>query len=744
MCWACAVTEPLKNIGEAMQSHAIAPPAITLAAGIASVATQYYWGTSTITYSIATSGSPWAGYGAGTAYDEPFKAQYSTFSAQQAAQFRLAIAEWDELIAPSFLETSGATNTGNIRIAFTDVGAGTAAYAYYPPYQGSVSASLSSGDVWFAHTNNTSTMAVGSFDFHTLLHELGHALGLKHSFETPNALPANLDNYRYSIMSYTSNLDSTTITFSGTPGAITGELSSVTLITPSLFDIAALQSRYGADPTTRSGATTYTWSAALASIEVVYDAGGIDTWDLSAQTRMSIVDLREGAYSSINSFSSAEQIAAAVATYGEGNRGFIESYVNSFSTGTLFEWKDNVGIAYGTVIENVLFGSANDTGLGNAAANLLNGGAGNDTLTGAGGNDAILGGAGIDTAILSGSRSSYGIAKNAGILYTADLRSGSPDGTDQNQSVERIQFADVTLSAEAFTPVNFNGDLNSDILWCNGSGLAVNFLMNGTGLIGAGAIGAANGAAWRVNAVGDLNGDGTSDLIWQDTSGLVVAYLMNGTSIASAVVVGNMTAAFRVVGSGDLNGDGQSDIVVQNGSGQAIGLLMSGSTIIGSGAIGAANGAAWSVAAVGDLNGDGRADLVWEHTDGSTVGYIMNGLAVTSAGQIAGANGTAFSVRGIGDLNGDGRGDIVWQFSNGQAGAWLMNGMAITGGGMIGGANGSTVEIRDIADLNGDGLMDLVWQNTSNGQAIGFLMNGTSIVSAATIGAANGADWFIV
>jgi Matrixin/RTX calcium-binding nonapeptide repeat (4 copies)/FG-GAP-like repeat/Bacterial pre-peptidase C-terminal domain len=389
-------------------------------------------------------------------------------------------------------------------------------------------------------------------------------------------------------------------------------------------------------------------------------------------------------------------------------------------------------------------GLGNDTIYGGGGEDLISGGEGNDIINGGTGDDSLDGGDGIDTIQFSGARTQYALLKSSGAFYSSDIFGTVGDGDDVTQSIERFQFSDVTLSAEYFTPVNFNSDLKSDILWCNTSGLAVNFLMNGTAITGAGAIGVANGSVWQVKSVGDLNGDGTSDLIWQDTSGLVVAYLMNGSAIGSAVVVGNMTAAFKVVGSGDLNGDGQSDIVVQDGSGQAIGLLMNGGAIIGSGAIGAANGAAWSVAAIGDLNGDGKVDLVWENANGSTVGYIMNGLAVTSAATIAGAQGSTWSVKGIGDLNGDGKGDIIWQYSNGQSGAWLMNGNTYVSGNIIGGANGSNVEIREIADLNGDGKMDLVWQDTTNGQAIGFLMNGTNITSAGLIGGANGADWFIV
>lgn len=391
-------------------------------------------------------------------------------------------------------------------------------------------------------------------------------------------------------------------------------------------------------------------------------------------------------------------------------------------------------------------GSVDDRVAGTRFDDSFYSGLGNDEIAGGAGNDTLVASDGIDTAVFSGARSDYMVAKSSLGLLVNDLRNGSPDGMDSLNSVERLRFqgSNTTLSSESFTPVNFNADTKSDLLWCNTSGLAAAFLMDGTNINAASAIGAANGVSWQVKAVGDLNGDGQSDLVWQHTSGLVVAWLMKGASIDVAAVIGDAGSAFRVVGSGDLNGDAKSDIVLQNSSGQAVGWMMDGASILSAATIGGANGSPWSIKAIGDLNGDGFDDLVWGDTAGSTVGFLMNGTSIKSASVVAGANGGSFAVKGAGDLNGDGKDDIVWQFSNGQAGTWFMNGTAISAIYSIGGSNGSQFEVKHIEDLNGDAKMDLVWENTTNGQAIGFLMNGATIVGAAAIGGANGPEWHIV
>ena len=424
---------------------------------------------------------------------------------------------------------------------------------------------------------------------------------------------------------------------------------------------------------------------------------------------------------------------------------------------TFWDGNDQVQI-YGSDSNDFLFGSTqsdlidetlhlgNDLIDGSAGNDTLRGGAGTDTLQGGTGADSIDGGAGIDMADYGSQRGFFRIGKTATDYTVTDTGSPAALGTDSATGIELFRFSNGTVSTESVTPVSLNADLNSDLVWSNASlGAASAFLMSGTSLSGALAVGPANGAGWRVRAASDLNGDGVSDLVWQDGTGMVVAWLMNaGGTIATAATVGAASAAFEVVAAADLNADGCSDIILQDGTGQAVGWLMNGTTITTAGTIGVANGANWRIAAAGDLDIDGRADLVWTDTAGRTVGFLMNGNTIRSAGLIAGPNGANFSVRGMGDLNGDNISDIVWQFANGQAGVWFMNGNTISSAAAIGAANGAQYQVRDVADLNGDGLMDLVWQNLNNGQAIGFLMNGSTIVSAAAIGTANGADWLVV
>src|SRR5204863_1372406 len=171
------------------------------------------------------------------------------------------------------------------------------------------------------------------------------------------------------------------------------------------------QTIYGADMTTRTGDTTYGFNSNAgrdsydftttpAPIMTIWDAGGTDTLDASGYATSQIVDLREGALSSIGgvtidtapSFAQVNANRAAVglsaislATY----NGNMAALAANAVVGRL---TDNVGIAYGAIIENAVGGSGNDLLIGNNVDNILRANGGDDGLNGGAGNDTRDGG----------------------------------------------------------------------------------------------------------------------------------------------------------------------------------------------------------------------------------------------------------------------------------------------------------------------------------------------------------------
>ena len=198
---------------------------------------------------------------------------------------------------------------------------------------------------------------------------------------------------------------------------------------------------------------------------------------------------------------------------------------------------------------------------------------------------------------------------------------------------------------------DFNGDGLADILWQNADGQVAIWEMNGATQIpgGSQALASNPGPAWQTVGTGDFNGDGHSDILFQNaSSGQCAIWEMNGTNMVGGGAVSvNAGPGWKAIGTGDFNDDGLSDILFQNSTtGQAAIWEMNGTNVIGDGTVGSIPGPSWHAIGASDFNGDGHSDILWQNTNGQAAIWEMNGTTQIPGGsQVLASNpGTAWHV----------------------------------------------------------------------------------------------------
>jgi hypothetical protein len=374
------------------------------------------WASPSLTYSFVNAGSSFStdltyGYGPSTDLtSEPWNPHLSYFDVSMQSAAISALAKWGAVANVGFTPaTDFAGNCGDLRFAFSDIG-NAQAEAFSPDIG-------AGGDIWFSYTARTQSFAEGRYNYLALVHEIGHALGLKHPFDSvessPYVLPPSLDTESYTVMSYSAQGGNLNTDFSYWP------------TTPMVLDIQAMQYLYGANMAYNAGNTTYRFSQGADYHQTIWDGGGRDTISYDG-TDACVIDLRQGAGSTM---------------------GNPVDVIDAFSGAHIASVSD-VWIAMGAAIENASGGSGANRLIGNEVPNVLSGGSGNDTISGEAGNDRIDGGGGADVVLFSGSSSDYTVTFNAATgRYAVGDHNRSRDGTDVVSGVETFQFSDGSKSA---------------------------------------------------------------------------------------------------------------------------------------------------------------------------------------------------------------------------------------------------------------------------------------------------------
>lgn len=364
-------------------------------------------------------------------YNNPHEAAekygYSPMNEAQREATRDALGYWDDLVPLRFQEQSVGHGNWDLSYATTTTGPGQA-WAYLPHGKAyGAQYKHIEGDVW-VNPGPVSGLQLeeGFYGMQTLIHETGHALGLSHpgDYNASDEGPLSYaladyyqDSRQYTVMSYWDSYET------GARHIDWATMRYVYSPTPLVHDVAAIQAIYGVDTTTRTGDTTYGFNFTadladrtafqltehkLAPVFTIWDAGGVDTLDLSGYDTPSYIDLNPGSFSSaggVDHFLTLAEINANNAAAGLPARTELlyEIYNNGVEGVNGGEsWReiigatdplmhDNISIAYGAIIENAVGGSGNDTIVGNSVDNQLTGGAGEDrfVLNASAGHDTI-------------------------------------------------------------------------------------------------------------------------------------------------------------------------------------------------------------------------------------------------------------------------------------------------------------------------------------------------------------------
>ena len=344
---------------------------------------------------------------------------FTGFSTVQKARTVTALDYISTILDVKFELQSNAASLNTFTFASNDQ-IDSGGYALYP------NDDFSGSDLFLNNEDYNSTLSDGTYGAYTLMHEVGHALGLKHPFDEKDsqgtsAEPPYLEGSEDST-------DWTYISYNYSEAAY--------FLKYSPLDIAALQYLYGPSKSARTGNDTYKISTTSANF--LWDGAGSDSVDAGSVTQAATIYLTPGYQGYLGSTKAEKITTAGQITVNFGT--VIENLIGS-------NYDDHL---YGNEVGNKIEGGAGSDSIeGWDGDDTLWGGAGNDFLTGGFGNDSIEGGDGNDTLAVNGLATNYTILYDSTSLsYSIEAKSGS-EGKDTFKSIELLKFSDKTLAIQS-------------------------------------------------------------------------------------------------------------------------------------------------------------------------------------------------------------------------------------------------------------------------------------------------------